>query len=643
MSTWRWTARATRTSPGRVTSSTIQTRRRAADGTLNSIQSLGGPGLEPQVAVDSAGNAEFVWRPLGSGQPVQARERSANGALGAVQDLSAPTAGNHSLAASADGTFAAAWVEAASGGGTVVRGAIANTPPVVFVHGFLASRLRCQTGSGFDELWPSIPSPQLPAMELASNGVSDAGDGTCVGPVEPAGVVETAAGQPVHDTTLQFLDRIAPGKRYVYAWDWRKSPEQSLAGLDALVDQAQAEHNDRKVAILAHSFGGLLTRWYIDVPARADKVERALIVGTPSWGAPKAVFPLATGQEEPSGLVGLDVFLDNDELKSFAQNLAGAFFLYPSSNYGAWLTVQGHVPPNLTNQQDLIDYVNDDLLGNGPLLADALDDHANVLDGWQTNGVDVRALVGTGLNTVQSIEFVPGGGGFVAPDSAELLFGNGDSTVPARSAVQGPPGTANPLGEDIPIGYACAVSHVPLAGDVALTAAGADDFLAHGEALLASNQPCNNGGFSIQLFNVDLTPAASLGTSGAEQAEPRSATARSTLTGAEAAGSIDLIPFPGVDFAITDDSAPVSLEIPGASAHVVVRRLDGDTQGPPQTFGPFPTGIQLNTGAGGTIQVGAIAPPGTAVPSAPGPTKKKCKKGRKLKKGKCVKKKRKKK
>ena len=163
-----------------------------------------------------------------------------------------------------------------------------------------------------------------------------------LGPVRPDGVLESV-GTDIHGSTLQFINRAAHGAAYAYAGTG-VAAEQALADLDALVDVASAEHGGQKVVILAHSFGGLVTRWYIDDLVRAQKVERALIVGTPSWGSPKALFPLATGQETPA-FSTLDPFLDDEAFKSFARNLTGGYFLYPSANYGTWLTVQGRVRP----------------------------------------------------------------------------------------------------------------------------------------------------------------------------------------------------------------------------------------------------------------------------------------------------------
>ncbi|HEY7152235.1 MAG TPA: hypothetical protein VH391_11190 [Solirubrobacterales bacterium] len=74
--------------------SRIQTRRIAADGTLEPIQTLSAAGesaSDPQVAVDSSGGVTVVWERLdGAGNlRIQARQVAANGTLEPVQTLSA--------------------------------------------------------------------------------------------------------------------------------------------------------------------------------------------------------------------------------------------------------------------------------------------------------------------------------------------------------------------------------------------------------------------------------------------------------------------------------------------------------------------------------------------------------------------------
>jgi hypothetical protein len=100
----------------------VQARARSAAGVLNAVQTLSPAGQHagnPQVAVDSSGNAVFVWE-----QPdettgcsgvgcvrVQARTRSATGVLGTTQTISDPgeTAGRPQVGVDQSGSAAAVW------------------------------------------------------------------------------------------------------------------------------------------------------------------------------------------------------------------------------------------------------------------------------------------------------------------------------------------------------------------------------------------------------------------------------------------------------------------------------------------------------------------------------------------------------
>jgi DNA-binding beta-propeller fold protein YncE len=102
----------------------IQTRARSVDGTLSAVQNLSPPGHsaeDPYVALDSDGNAVFAWarfdrdpRPScgGDGCPrIQTRTRSAAGALSAVQTLSpsGKPAGEGRVAVDTHGNAAFVW------------------------------------------------------------------------------------------------------------------------------------------------------------------------------------------------------------------------------------------------------------------------------------------------------------------------------------------------------------------------------------------------------------------------------------------------------------------------------------------------------------------------------------------------------
>jgi triacylglycerol esterase/lipase EstA (alpha/beta hydrolase family) len=47
---------------------------------------------------------------------------------------------------------------------------------------------------------------------------------------------------------------------------------------------------------MAHSMGGLVTQAYISYAPYAEKVARAITLGTPYWGAPKSHTALLSGK-----------------------------------------------------------------------------------------------------------------------------------------------------------------------------------------------------------------------------------------------------------------------------------------------------------------------------------------------------------
>ena len=111
---------------------------------------------------------------------------------------------------------------------------------------------------------------------------------------------------------------------FQFAYDWRRSNAENAARLDAFIQekrkQVQAsykkqygiENADVKFDIVAHSMGGLITRYYLrygsedigpnfEVPpltwAGARYVDRAILVGTPNAGAPGAYIQLINGMD----------------------------------------------------------------------------------------------------------------------------------------------------------------------------------------------------------------------------------------------------------------------------------------------------------------------------------------------------------
>ena len=594
------------------TNAAAQTVRHDIDGTLGPAQNLsaeGENGVFPRVAVDVSGNAHFTWTHVdGADFAIHARRRNVDGTLGVAQVLSAAGAGGSRVAVDANGNAAAVWMRA-DGTNAIVQGAVASESAIVFVHGFAGSKLFC----GDEELWPHIgllDRPRLVDLRLDVDGVSNLDD-ACAGPTStrfPNGeLVHEVLGflGPIYRDTEAFLKRIAPASHTLYAWDWRKGPETAIAGLDLAVERARcggvlparastcAAPLVEKVTLMAHSMGGLVSRLYIDDAARARKIERLLTVGTPYWGAPKAIFPLAAGIEAP-GLSSLDPFLDNAEFTDFARNLSGNYFLYPSDAYGPWFRAldQGSDP---LDRAALLEYVDNDLLGNGALLEHALDVHADQLDGFETHGVDYQVMAGSGLETISSVALQPFGLGAVR---AVVGYENGDGTVPLRSAVQGDPGTPDRLGENVPIHYACGVSHVPLPGDPEVTDR-IEGFLLRGEPILEGPQPCSAGGFEVEYL---LHPeAARAGNAAIAASSLLAAGEGGNLEEAELAGAIQLLDFGAQKLVVTDKSVPVELRFSAPAFDVQVTPLSGGVKGIPQTFGPFSGEVTVSAGEQVTV------------------------------------------
>jgi pimeloyl-ACP methyl ester carboxylesterase len=202
----------------------------------------------------------------------------------------------------------------------------AGQPPVIVIPGILGSRL-LDAASG-EELWPgSLGSLVLGSKEQLALPF----DPQTLQPTaeaRPDGLFEAVLGTDFYGEILRTLEhsggyrRARPGEKadprqrhyYVFAYDWRQDNVRTAAKLDAFIEQIRRDHGDPKlkVDIVAHSMGGLVTRYFLrygaqdvlpaldrddfQVPdAGAEKVRTAILLGTPNLGSANSLHGFIEG------------------------------------------------------------------------------------------------------------------------------------------------------------------------------------------------------------------------------------------------------------------------------------------------------------------------------------------------------------
>ncbi|HEX2086669.1 MAG TPA: alpha/beta fold hydrolase [Solirubrobacteraceae bacterium] len=472
--------------------------------------------------------------------------------------------------------------------------------PIVFLPGFLGSEIAC----GGEMQWPAVPQADALGMRLAADGVANAG---CPGTAPTGKALGSFLSKDVYESISVALKNRFGARAVVLGWDWRKRAEESWDELDAVIAELTSselaqEQGVGRVVLWGHSYGGLLARSYLT--EHPEKVAQILSVGSPFLGSPKVVFPLAFGIETPM-FSTMDLLWDNDDLKAMSKNLAGLYELMPSAEYPrSWFSIDGEAKSTV----DMVARLN----GNTSLLAQAQDDHAELFDGFDDRDgrVDVRALVGTGMSTIDRIDLRPYDG---EEDDITVHLGNGDGTVPGISANQGELGTEDPLGDDVRVQYQCDVDHVALANDPQVIEAYLD-WADHGAVPLEiERRPCEVDGLIYEFTpgEIDDDPAATR----------RAGAAATTLAAAEGDGLVDVVRLPRRTLVIADRrrASPFTVELRGATFRVTPAGPDGE--GATAEYGPVDGSATITPASspGGlpTVTVGGVVVTPRAVTDGP--------------------------
>ncbi len=231
-----------------------------------------------------------------------------------------------------------------------------DQPPVVLIHGILGSRLR--TADGLQEIWVGR------LRKLLFSNYSDLAltvDPATLEPVrdglEPYAIFDRAAGTDFYGRVIEVLteagkfERGEPGRPvamgarrfYVFRYDWRRDNVENAARLDEFIEQIRADYGlpELKVDIVAHSMGGLLTRYYLrygptdvlddnEFPVNlwgASRVRRVVLLGTPNMGSVNSVRGFIEGVKLGFGRIPTEVLA----------TMPSVYQLFPHPLAGPWL------------------------------------------------------------------------------------------------------------------------------------------------------------------------------------------------------------------------------------------------------------------------------------------------------------------
>lgn len=206
-------------------------------------------------------------------------------------------------------------------------------------------------------------------------------------------------------------------------YDWRLSPNYLpgyFTNLQSMIENAYAVNNS-KVAIVAHSMGTLFFLTFLQTVSQEWKDTYILnfVAASPPWvGAVAAIQSLTAGYDFSIP------YLPPSSAKIVQRTFASNYFLMPYPEFfGDTVLVQ--TPTKNYTANDYEELLTD--LGISQYY-DVWNLSYNLANPYQPPGVDTYCLYGYNVTTVQQETYT--NNKFQSPN---LIFGNGDGTVPIQS------------------------------------------------------------------------------------------------------------------------------------------------------------------------------------------------------------------
>ncbi|MGC2237988.1 MAG: hypothetical protein WA584_17645 [Pyrinomonadaceae bacterium] len=170
-------------------------------------------------------------------------------------------------------------------------------------------------GLSFRALWNALPNPNAALKQLTLQGddlyASDLGDGITATRLMPDAhfipFFWKIDGYSAVANLINEYFEVIPGSLYndepanyfEFPYDWRRDNRYSARALGVFVERKLQEwrniQSNAKVIILAHSLGGLVARYYLEVLEGWTNCRSLITFGTPHRGSVKSLEYLANG------------------------------------------------------------------------------------------------------------------------------------------------------------------------------------------------------------------------------------------------------------------------------------------------------------------------------------------------------------
>ncbi|MEW6610881.1 MAG: alpha/beta fold hydrolase [Patescibacteria group bacterium] len=233
---------------------------------------------------------------------------------------------------------------------------------------------------------------------------------------------------------LQNAGYIENQTLFVFPYDWRMDNSITAEALQAFITSVLQQTSSPKADLITHSMGGLVAKQYISQYGETS-VDQLIFIGTPHYGAPKALKTLLWGDQ-----FSIPGVLNPSAVKDISRNMSSIYQLLPSlsyfSEYDTYFVDRADIDHD--GVTGVLDFnQTQSLIGNmglnTALRDDAIPFHAS-LDAWTPSpGLQPRVhnIIGCGTGTPGLYLTFQDSSGKTA---VYYQTTDGDETVPLHSA-----------------------------------------------------------------------------------------------------------------------------------------------------------------------------------------------------------------